>query len=71
MKFHRASLLTFVLIVLSSPAWSATLSLQECLQKARDNHPALKSAVWDTRLAQENIRQASSGFYPRLGAQAG
>jgi outer membrane protein TolC len=71
MNFHRASLLAGLFVCLSSPAWSATLTLQECLQRAKDNNPVLKSSAWDTRIAQENVRQASALYLPRVDAQAG
>jgi len=71
MKFHPASLLTAVLVLFSSSAWTATLSLQECLQKADSNNPMLKSGAWDTRTARDNVRMASSTYYPRIDAQAG
>jgi len=71
MKLHRVSLLTTALVLFSSLAWSATLSLQECLQQARDNNPVLKSSGWDSRIAQEHVRQAKAAYLPRIDAQAG
>jgi outer membrane protein TolC len=52
-------------------SWGAPLSLQECLKKAHDNNPALKSAAWDSRIAEEGIRIASVASYPRLDVNAG
>ena len=72
MKCLPANLICVLLmLLLSAPAWSAPLTLQECLQKAKENNPGLKSSAWDTRLAQENIRLAKSANYPRIDAQGG
>ncbi|MDU0460693.1 MAG: TolC family protein [Geobacteraceae bacterium] len=71
MTFQRVSLLCMVLLSMAARSWGAPLTLQECLQKARTGNPSLKSAAWDTGLAQENVRLAGSGSYPRIDAQAG
>ena len=71
MKFLHASLLLLFLLFSAVQSWSAQLSLKDCLQKARDNNPTLKSAAWETRIADENSRLASAATYPRLDAQAG
>lgn len=74
MKFRRASLsliLCTLCMGIVPRAWSAPLTLRECLQKARDNNPVLKSSSWDTRIAQETVRQASAAYLPRIDAQAG
>ena len=71
MKYLRASLLTCLFLLIASSGWPATLTLQECLQKAKDNNPALKSSAWDTRIAQDNVRQVSAMYLPRVDAQAG
>src|SRR5512133_249917 len=71
MKFHRASLLVCAIVLFSSPAWSATLTLQECLQKAKDSNPVLKINAWDTLIARDNVRQVSAAYLPRVDAQAG
>lgn len=71
MKFHRASLYCVIFLAVTTNAWSAMLTLKECLQKARDNNPVLKSSSWDSRIAQENVRQASALYLPRVDAQAG
>jgi outer membrane protein TolC len=51
--------------------WGAPITLQDCLQKAKANNPALKSSAWDSRIAEENMRLASVGNYPRIDANAG
>jgi outer membrane protein len=71
MKCHRASLFCAIVLAFTTNAWSASLTLQECLQMARDNNPALKSSAWDSRIAQDNVRQVSSTYLPRIDAQAG
>jgi outer membrane protein len=71
MNFLHASLVAAVFLSMGTHSWGAPLSLQDCLQKARDNNPALKSAVWDSRIAQENSRLASTATYPRVDATAG
>ncbi len=71
MNFLHASLVTVVCLGMATHSWSASLSLQDCLQKARDNNPALKSAAWDSRIAQESSRLASAATYPRVDTQAG
>ena len=71
MNFLHASLAVVICLGLAAQAWGAPLSLQECLQKARDNSPALKSAAWDSRVAEENNRLASAALYPRIDTNAG
>ncbi|MEI6207554.1 MAG: TolC family protein [Desulfuromonadales bacterium] len=71
MIIHRVSIALAMLLVLSGPARAATLTLPECLQKARENNPVVKSAVWDTEIARENVRLTSAAFFPRVDAQAG
>ena len=60
-----------VVMCMISNCWCAPLSLEDCLQKARDNNPVLKSAVWDSHIAQEGNRLAKAAVYPRLDAQVG
>ena len=64
-------LICLLCLAVASQAWSATLTLHECLQKAQDNNPVLKSSAWDSRIARENVRQVSAAFLPRVDAQAG
>lgn len=71
MKCRHASLISVILLLLTAQAWGATLTLQECLQLANDNNPALKSSAWDSRIARENLRQVSAAHLPRVDAQAG
>jgi len=71
MKFLHASLTVVVCLGMATHSWGAPLSLQDCLQRARDNNPLLKSAAWDSRIAEENSRLASAAMYPRVDAHAG
>jgi outer membrane protein TolC len=58
-------------LLIGTSAWGAQLTLQECLERAREHNPNLKTAAWDHRIAEEDIRQASAANYPRIDAQAG
>lgn len=71
MNFLHASLAVVVCLCVATQSWCAPLSLQDCLQRAHDNNPALKSAAWDSRIAQENSRLAAVALYPRVDATAG
>ncbi len=71
MIFRPVSLICLFFISVAAQSWAEPLTLQECLQKARNNNPALRSAAWDTSLAQENLRLANSSSYPKIDAQAG
>ncbi len=71
MNFRLASLAVIICLGMTVQSWGASLSLQDCLQKARDNNPALKSAIWDSRIAEENRRIAKVSTYPRVDATAG
>jgi outer membrane protein TolC len=71
MRIHRAGIATAALLMVAVQAWGAPLTLQECLRKAGENNPALKSSAWDARIARDNIRQASAAYLPRIDAQGG
>lgn len=71
MNYRLASIVTVILFLSAPHAFAAPLTLKECLQKARDNNPSLKSAAWDTKITQENVRQASAANFPRIDALAG
>lgn len=71
MKFHPASLCAFAALLCAVPAWTAPLTLQECLQQARTHNPALKAAAWEGRIAREQVRQSDAAYHPRVDAQAG
>lgn len=71
MNFLHASIAAVMSLGVATASWGAPLSLQECLKKAHDNNPALKSAAWDRRIAEEGSRIASAALYPRLDVNAG
>ncbi len=71
MKFLHASLAAVMFLGVATGSWGAPLSLQECLKKAHDNNPALRTAAWDSRIAAEGSRLASAASYPRLDVNAG
>jgi len=71
MKFHLISLTAVICFSTVAQSWGAPLTLQECLNKARENNPALKSALWDSRIAEENSRIAKVATYPRIDASVG
>jgi len=68
---HRTKIILLVLVINATRAWGGTLTLQECLELARKNNPALKSSAWDTRIAENGIGLASATKYPRLDFKAG
>ncbi len=47
-----------------------TLSLEECVQLARDNNRALKNAALDVSMADEQQREAYTKYFPEVSAQA-
>ncbi|HEY4743529.1 MAG TPA: TolC family protein [Desulfuromonadaceae bacterium] len=71
MKSRRISLFLLIACCMATPLWAGTVTLEECLEQARRNNPGLKTAAWDTRLAEEGIRQAESARYPRVDTQGG
>jgi outer membrane protein TolC len=71
MNFLHASLTAVLMLGLASQSWGAPLSLRDCLSQAQSNNPFLKSAAWDSRLAEENSRLAKVATYPRVDASLG
>lgn len=47
------------------------LTLQQCMDIARKNHPALSAASGTIRQAESKIGQARSGYYPQIVLQSG
>jgi outer membrane protein len=63
------ALLSVVLLASSSGAsqeLTGTVSLEECLQTALKLHPALAGADAEVQAAHQRVRQAASGFLPRV-----
>ncbi|MFA6822666.1 MAG: TolC family protein, partial [Geobacter sp.] len=54
-----------------STVLATPLTLEEALQKAKQQHPLLQTVQWDQAIAQASRRQADSGRYPQLDAQGG
>jgi len=71
MKNRSISILMFTFLTLATAANAGTLSLKECLEQADRNSPVLRTAAWDSRIAEMNLRQASATNFPRLDAQGG
>ena len=71
MRSRLSNLLLPVLLCFACSAGAETLTLKECLERADRHNPGLRAAVWDTRIAEQNVRQASSSYYPRVDAQLG
>ena len=67
----RSSFLVLFFIFMASPIWAVPLTLQECLENAQKNNPALQSSLWDTRMSQNGIRLANSTNYPRVDLRTG
>jgi len=49
----------------------AVLTLQQCIDIALKNHPALNASAGTIRQSESKIGQARSGFYPQITFQAG
>jgi len=71
MKSRRVSLIVLLFCLLTTPLWARTVTLEECLDLAARNNPSLKAVSWDSRIAEEGIRQAAAARFPRVDAQAG
>jgi outer membrane protein TolC len=48
-----------------------TISLEKCLELAMKNSKQLQQAAESVKIAQAGVQEASSGFYPSIGYQAG
>ena len=71
MNYLRAGFAAAIFLGMAAQSWGAPLSLKDCLQRASDHSPVLKSAVWDSRIAEESHRLASVATYPRVDARGG
>lgn len=67
----RMLLCVTILSLLPANLFASTLSLDECLFRARSNNPSLKVARIDIGIANEAVRQADSALFPRVDAQGG
>lgn len=58
-----------ILLLLGPPAASA-VTLEDCIQKALAGNPNARAAAHRVEAAQAMLRQAKSGWYPRVGLSA-
>lgn len=58
---------TAVIVLLSVPVWAQSpLSLKDAVRLALDKHPSIEAVAAEVRAAQTRIREARSGFLPKL-----
>ncbi len=58
---------TAVIVLLSLPAWAQSpLSLKDAVRLALDKHPSIEAVGAEVRAAQTRIREARSGYLPKL-----
>ncbi|MGC9490685.1 MAG: TolC family protein [Thermovirgaceae bacterium] len=77
MKKHCTAILVF-LLVFSGTAWpepfresdEPTISLEQCIGLALENHPSILSAESDARSSSSRIDQQSAGFKPSVNITA-
>lgn len=71
-RWHSTVILTILLgLFTGTTALATPLSLEESLKLAKARNPVLQTAQWDKNIAQQQLRQAESSFYPRIDAQGG
>lgn len=58
-----------LLNILPGTARSATLSLDECLQLAREHNRSLQNAALDIQMAGEQRKEAYTKYFPQISAQ--
>jgi outer membrane protein len=59
------------LLFLCPRAYSETITLRDCLDRAASANPELKVAAYNAQIARENIGIAHSGYLPRVDLQGG
>ncbi len=67
----RMLLYSMMLWLMPANLVAATLSLDDCLARARNHNPALRVARKDVGIAHESIRQTDAALFPRVDAQGG
>jgi len=60
-----------LLLVTCSTALAASLTLEQALQRAKQQHPLLQTVRWDQAIVLQDQHQADSSLYPSLDAQGG
>ncbi len=61
----------FCILLLSQNINAEPLTLELCLQKAKEYNPLLQMVRWDRTVAEQQIRQSDSSLYPRVDIQGG
>jgi len=67
----RMLLYSMILWLIPANLVAATLSLDDCLARARNHNPALRVTRKDVGIAHESIRQTDAALFPRIDAQGG
>ena len=67
----RMLLYSMMLWLIPANLVAATLSLDDCLARAKNHNPALRVARKDVGIAHELIRQTDAALFPRIDAQGG
>jgi len=67
----RMLLYSMMLWLIPANLVAATLSLDDCLARAKNHNPALRVARKDVGIAHESIRQTDAALFPRIDAQGG
>lgn len=67
----RMLLYSMILWLIPANLVAATLSLDDCLARAKNHNQALRVARKDVGIAHESIRQSDAALFPRIDAQGG
>ena len=75
---HKKILLLVLLLIISSQTLQAAetiqkgdiLTLQQCINTALKNHPAINAAAGTIRQSESKIGQARAGYYPQINIQS-
>ncbi|GAB6272424.1 MAG: TolC family protein [Smithella sp.] len=75
---HKKILLLVLLLIISSQTLQAAetiqkgdiLTLQQCINTALNNHPAINAAAGTIRQSESKIGQARAGYYPQINIQS-
>ena len=76
---HKKILLLVLLLIISGQTLQAAetiqkgdmLTLQQCINTALKNHPAINAAAGTIRQSESKIGQARAGYYPQINIQSG
>ena len=76
---HKKILLLVLLLIISGQTLQAAetiqkgdmLTLQQCINTALKNHPAVTAAAGTIRQSESKIGQARAGYYPQINIQSG